>query len=86
MSWRLIYNNRNKKVYGLFESDGVTHTRQTVLVSKTLEGCFDVMDGNQLVALWPSGTTTDILFSGGTRTLVKSRYPEDTRKKSPKKK
>jgi len=78
MSWRLIYDNKNKKVYGLFESEGVTRTRKTVFVSRTLEGCFDVLDRNQLVALWPSGTTTDVLFSGGTRRSVdnplKSRF------------
>jgi len=37
-----------------------------------------VLDRNQLVALWPSGTTTDVLFSGGTRRSVdnplKSRF------------
>ena len=88
MGWRLVYNNKSKKVHGLFESQGRTLTKQTVFESKTLEGCFGVMDKQELTYLYFSGGTTDILFSGGTRTLVdgplhpsKTKSPEEINKK-----
>ena len=74
MSWRLIY--KNKKVYGLFVSSGTTSTNNTLFISDTLEECFDEMDSHQLVALWPSGDTKYILFSGGTRRVIDKTIPD----------
>lgn len=68
MSWRLIYEN--KKVYGLLESTGVTLTNSNLFVANTLKDCFDEVDSLELTMLWPSGDTKDILFSGGTRTII----------------
>lgn len=73
MSWRLIYEN--KKVYGLFESESLTLTNKNLFVSDSLKDCFNIIDAKELVALWPSGDTKDILFSGGTRTIINK--PED---------
>ena len=70
MSWRLLYEN--KKVYGLFESTGITLTNNSLFVSNTLEECFDEVDSVKLTMLWPSGNTKDILFSGGTRTIIEN--------------
>ena len=68
MSWRLTYEN--KKVYGLFESGGITLTNNSLFVGNTVEECFDRVDLLELTMLWPSGYTQDILFSAGTRTLI----------------
>ena len=68
MSWRLTYEN--KKVYGLFESTGITLTNNSLFVANTVEECFDRVDLLELTMLWPSGYTHDILFSAGTRTLI----------------
>ena len=70
MSWRLIYEN--KKVYGLFESGGITLTNNSLFIGDMLEDCFDEVDSLELTMLWPSGDTKDILFSAGTRTLIDS--------------
>lgn len=72
MSWRLIYEN--KKVYGLFESTGITLTNNNLFIANTTEDCFDVVDSLELTMLWPSGYTKDILFSAGTRTLIDNPY------------
>ena len=72
MSWRLIY--KDKKVYGLFDSSGNTRTKYSLFEALTLEDCFNEVDTQELTMLWPSGTTKDILFSGGTRTIIDNPY------------
>ena len=70
MSWRLTYEN--KKVYGLFESTGITFTNNSLFVANTIEECFDEVDSLALTMVWPSGDTKDVLFSAGTRTLIEN--------------
>ena len=82
MSWRLIYEN--KKVYGLFDSSGITITHNNLFIGETLDSCFDEVDERQLTMLWPSGDTKDILFSGGTRTIInKPDNEEDDEREEP---
>ena len=67
MSWRLVYENN--KVCALFESEGTTHTTKNLLFFDTQEECFDKIDELRLNYTYFSGGTTEIIFSGGTRTI-----------------
>lgn len=67
MSWRLVYENN--KVYALLESEGTTYTSKNLMFFDTLEESFDKIDDLKLNYTYLSGSTTEIIFSGGTRTI-----------------
>ncbi len=67
MSWRLVYENDT--VYALLESEGKTYTRKNLLYFDTMEECFSKIDDLELNGYYFSGGTTQIIFSGGTRTI-----------------
>ena len=67
MSYRLVYENN--KVYTLLESEGTTYTSKKLLFFDTLEESFNKIDELKLNYTYFSGGTTEIIFSGGTRTI-----------------
>ena len=67
MSYRLVYENN--KVYALLESEGTTYTSKKLLFFDTLEESFNKIDELKLNYTYFSGGTTEIIFSGGTRTI-----------------
>ena len=67
MSYRLVYENN--KVYALLESSGTTYTTKNLLFFDTQEECFNKIDELKLNYTYYSGGTTEIIFSGGTRTI-----------------
>lgn len=65
MSWRLIY--KENKIIDLFESNGITHTRNNLFISDSLDECFSKIDELKLNTTYIIGNEK-IIFSGGTRT------------------
>jgi len=66
--WRLIYSD--KKIYDLFETEGVTYTVQNILNSPTIGECFNKIDELKVTYMYPTGQTQTIIFSGGNRTII----------------
>ena len=67
---RLIYSD--KKIYGLFETEGITYTTQNILNSTQIEQCFEKIDELGVTYMYPTGTTQIIIFSGGSRSIIEN--------------
>ena len=67
MEWKLIY--KDGQVCNLLQTEGKIYTRKTVYAGINQEECFSKIDELQLNYTYYSGGTTEIIFSGGTRTI-----------------
>ena len=68
MGLKLIY--KNDKVCNLFNIEGSLYTRKSVYDCTSEEDCFNKIDELQLNYSGLSGGTINVLFSGGTRTII----------------
>ena len=68
MVWRFIYDT--EKVYDLFETSDITLTTRNVFDGNTIDECFNKIDELKIYCIYPLNDMQDIIFSGGTRTIV----------------
>lgn len=70
----MIYNNTD--VIDLFETNDITITPYNIFEGITQDECFNKIDDLELFYYYTSDPKYDIIFSGGTRTIIKKDVNE----------